>query len=62
MARLEDLTLLDTGRLALLRDEDGNEIRGYIVADPFFKGKVAFKPENEDEIINIFVSDELEFV
>ena len=62
MVRLEDLTLLDTGKPALLRDEDGNEFRGHIVADPIWVGKIAFQPEDYDQVINIYVTDELEFV
>lgn len=63
MARLEDLSLLDTGKVAILRDPETKiEVHGWVIADPLWKGKLAFMASDNEEVIDIFYTDEIEFL
>lgn len=62
MVRLDDLSLLDTGKAAILRDPISKiEVKGHIIADPLWIGKIAFLPE-DGEVIDIFFEDEIELL
>jgi hypothetical protein len=62
MVKLSDLSLLDTGKAATLTDnESESRIEGHIIADPLWKGKIAFLPL-DGEVISIFDTDEIELL
>lgn len=63
MAKLKDLTLLDIDKEAILRDpETDTDILGFVIADPLYVGKLAFRAKDNGDIINIFLTDEIYFV